>query len=61
MGREAHATLMALYGRWDLEFLEAIAARWGGAPPWDAAFLDWVGEEYRRLVRRSRRDLKSLK
>ncbi|HLN63961.1 MAG TPA: hypothetical protein VK464_20760 [Symbiobacteriaceae bacterium] len=60
-GREAHAVLMALYGRWDLEVLAKVEERWPGGPPWDAAFLDWVGEEYRRLVKRDRRDLKGLR
>ncbi len=60
-GREAHAVLMALYGRWDLEILAKVEERWPGGPPWDAAFLDWVGDEYRRQVKRDRRDLKGLR
>ena len=59
-GREAHAVLMALYGRWDLEFLDQIAECWAGSPPWDAAFLDWLGAEYTRKVKASRKDLKQL-
>lgn len=60
VGREAHAVLMALYGRWDLELLATIGERWPEGPPWDAGFLDWVGEQYKRRVRSSRRDLKQL-
>lgn len=59
-GREAHAVLMALYGRWDLELLEKVKGRWPAGPPWDAEFLDWVGQECRRLVRRDRQDLKTI-
>lgn len=60
-GREAHATLMALYGRWDIELGERIAGLWPNGAPWDADFLDWLGAEYRHLVRRDRRELKRLK
>ncbi len=58
--REAHAVLMALYGRWDLELLEQVKARWPGGAPWDAEFLDWVGEQYRKQVKGARRDLKPI-
>ncbi|HLO03064.1 MAG TPA: hypothetical protein VK191_08155 [Symbiobacteriaceae bacterium] len=57
--REAHATLMALFGRWDLEILEQVKRKWKGAP-WNAAFLDWVGERYKKLVRRDRIELSNL-
>lgn len=53
--------LMALYGRWDIDLKERVEARWPKGPPWDEAFLDWVGEEYRRQVRGARRELKALK
>lgn len=59
-GREAHATLMALFGRWDLELMAGVEARWPGGAPWDADFLDWVAGEFRRLIRRDRRELKQL-
>ncbi|HYF91894.1 MAG TPA: hypothetical protein VD969_06585 [Symbiobacteriaceae bacterium] len=59
-GREAHAMLMALYGRWDLEFLDQIRERWPDGPPWDGSFLDWLGAEYQRKVKASRKDLKVL-
>jgi hypothetical protein len=59
-GREAHATLMALYGRWDLEILAEVEGRWPGGAPWDAAFLDWLGEAFGRRVRGARRELRSL-
>jgi hypothetical protein len=57
-GREIHAVLMALYGRWDLEILAAVQERWPAGPPWDAAFLDWLGAEYRQKVGSARRELK---
>lgn len=60
-GREAHAVLMALYGRWDLELLAQIQARWPGDPPWDEPFLEWVSQAWQRLVKRDRRELKELK
>lgn len=60
-GRECHAVLMVLYGRWDLEILALVAERWPGGPPWDTAFLDWVGEAYRKQVRLARRELKPYK
>lgn len=60
-GREIHAMLMALYGRWDLAIMDEVAERWPGRAPWDAAFLDWLGEAYERQVRSSRKDLKQIK
>jgi len=57
-GREIHATLMALYGRWDLEFLAEIQGRWPGGPPWDGPFLDWIGERFAAKVRQSQNDLR---
>lgn len=61
LGREAHHTLMVVYGRWDLEILDRVKERWPGGAPWDAPFLHWVGQEFERLVRRDRRELKRLK
>jgi hypothetical protein len=60
-GREIHATLMALYGRWDLAIMDEVAELWPGGPPWDAPFLDWLGAAYGRHVRTSRKDLKQLR
>jgi hypothetical protein len=60
-GREAHALLMALYGRWDLEIMERVQERWPGGPPWDAGFLDWVEAKFSRRIRSARRDLKPLR
>jgi hypothetical protein len=59
-GREIHATLMALYGRWDLAIMDEVAERWPGGAPWDAGFLDWLGAAYERQVRNDRRDLTPL-
>jgi len=60
-GREAHAILMALYGRWDLEIMAQVGEHWPGGPPWDGGFLDWVGQEFQRLVRRDRREWKPVR
>lgn len=59
-GREAHEALTSLYGGWDLEIGERVRARWPDGPPWDAAFLEWLGEEHRRKLRRSHRALRRL-
>lgn len=59
-GREIHATLMALYGRWDLAIMDEVAEQWPGGAPWDAPFLDWLGTAYERHVRSARKDLKPL-
>lgn len=62
--REAHATLQTLYGRWDLEIAEAVAKRWPGAIPWETepgAVLDLVERHYRKLLKRDRRELRSLR
>jgi len=59
-GREAHEALTALYGRWDIELGERVRGRWPEGPPWDAAFLTWLGEEHRRQVGRARRALRRL-
>lgn len=60
-GREIHAILMALYGRWDIALGERIATCYSNGAPWDGPFLDWVGTEYARLVRGARRDLAQLR
>jgi hypothetical protein len=57
LGREAHATLMSLYGRWDLDLKAQVEAKWPGGAPWDADFLVWVGAAYQRQVSAARRDL----
>lgn len=59
-GREAHATLMALYGRWDLEIMDEVKRTWPGGPRWDAAFSAWVGREYQRRVKRDKPELREL-
>lgn len=59
-GGAVHALLMTLYGRWDLEIQDQVRQRWPGGPPWDAPFLDWVGEAFGGLVRRDRKELKRV-
>ncbi len=58
--RAAHERLVDLYGRWDLEIGAEVRARWPGGPPWDAAFLGWLGEAYARITRRDRGALRRL-
>jgi hypothetical protein len=58
--RRALDTLTDLYGRWDLEIQAEIRRLWPAGPTWDADFLDWLGVEYRRLTRASRRALDAL-
>jgi hypothetical protein len=58
--RDAHERLMSMYGRWDLEMKEAIDARFPQGPPWDGAFLDWVGEVWRARAKGARRALRVL-
>lgn len=58
--RAVHEALTALYGRWDLELSEQIQARHPDGAPWDAGFLDWLGAEYERRVRASRREIRRL-
>jgi hypothetical protein len=59
-GRDAVRLLMDAHGRWDLEIAERVQARWPEGPTWDAALLAWLGDEYARLVRRERRELRRL-
>ncbi len=49
--RRALDTLVTLYGAWDRELAERVAARWSAGPPWDAAFVAWLAGEYERLAR----------
>lgn len=58
--RGALDTLVSLHSRWDRAIAEEIAARWPEGPPWDEAFLAWLGAEYERSVRASRRELRKL-
>ncbi|MFT3773970.1 MAG: hypothetical protein QM820_52040 [Minicystis sp.] len=47
-------TLVASFGGWDREIADRVAARWPEGPPWDEAFLDWLGEEFTKRARRLR-------
>jgi len=59
-GRAAHDTLMDLYSGWDQAIGERVRALYPEGPPWDRAFLSWLGEEYPRAIARSRRALRDL-
>jgi len=59
-GRQALDTLVALYGRWDLEMAERIEARWPEGPPWDEGFLDWLAGELGRVTGEAREALRKL-
>jgi hypothetical protein len=60
-GRRALDTLVALYGRWDLEIADRVAARWPEGPPWDEALLDWLAAEHARVTAEARRTLRRLR
>lgn len=59
-GREAHALLMSLYGRWDQELLAWIRSEWPRGIAWDTPFLEAVGAMYSRMVKRDRAELNRL-
>ncbi|APR84066.1 Hypothetical protein A7982_09415 [Minicystis rosea] len=50
--RRALDALVDTLGRWDREIGELVAARFPEGPPWDEAFLDWLGEEHAKRARR---------
>ena len=56
----AQETLAALYGGWDRDLAERVATGWPAGPPWDAAFLAWLGSAYERLARRAPASLRAL-
>jgi len=41
--REVHADLVERFARWDAELARRVEAEWPNGPPFDAAFLDWLG------------------
>ncbi|MEO7331089.1 MAG: hypothetical protein ABI193_21110 [Minicystis sp.] len=47
--RRAHLALRERYRLLDAQLEEAVAARSPEGPPWDAAFLDWLGEALARF------------
>jgi hypothetical protein len=57
--RRAHGTLTDFFGRLDLLIAERIEQHFG-TPPWDEAFLEWLGREYRHLVEERRETLVRL-
>jgi hypothetical protein len=58
--RRVHALLRDVYERWDRAIAARIAAAWPEGPPWDAAFLDWLGAETTRLAAADRAMLAPL-
>jgi hypothetical protein len=60
LARLGSERLTALYGRWDLEMGEAVAERFPAGAPWDAGFLEWLGEEWGRRCKGARRMLRVL-
>lgn len=47
--RRLQAELVDAFVAWDLELDRRIVHAYGGAPPYDEAFLVWLGEAYREL------------
>jgi hypothetical protein len=58
--RVAHGRLRFLYDRWDEALSAQIRQQWPEGPPWDAAFLDWLGTEFARLGSEDRARIASL-
>lgn len=48
----ARAALAEAYAAWDAELAARIASQWPEGPPWDAAFVAWLGEAFRELAAR---------
>jgi hypothetical protein len=51
--REAHELLREHYTRWDDELTARIRSTYPDGAPWDAAFLDWLGQSFVELVEAS--------
>lgn len=49
--RAAHAELVERFGAWDAALAERVREAFPEGPPWDAAFLDWLGERFAELSR----------
>lgn len=47
--RAVHASLARTYTAWDAELRERVHARHPEGPPWDRAFLTWLGDAFREL------------
>jgi len=48
--RRTHATLKQAFERWDVVLAARVAEAFPEGPPWDAAFLDWLGEAFEALA-----------
>lgn len=49
--RAVHAELVSDFTRWDAELARRIAAAWPEGPPFDEAFLTWLGARFAELTR----------
>lgn len=50
LARQAHGVLRRVYEGWDAELSARISTAYPEGPPWDAAFLDWLGERFETLA-----------
>jgi hypothetical protein len=51
--RRAQKALSEHYATWNRELGELVLSIWPEGPPWDAAFLDWLGAETEARMRRA--------
>lgn len=58
--RRAHAALRALFEGWDRDLAAEIPLRFPEGPPWDAAFLDWLGAAYEARLATAGAELAAL-
>jgi hypothetical protein len=47
--RAQHRALIDMYTAWDRDIEARVRERFPEGVPWDAAFLDWLGQEFERL------------
>lgn len=50
--RDAHAKLARTFAAWDRVLAEEVLARHPEGPPWDEAFLAWLGAAFEALAAR---------
>jgi len=49
--RRTHAALKRAFEGWDEALAARVAEAFPEGPPWDAAFLDWIGEAFQALTK----------
>jgi hypothetical protein len=59
--RLAHDRITDLFGQCDIVLSTLVSDRFPDGPSWDAAFFDWLGVEFEKLLRTRRKELKKLR